>query len=97
MDNEQHSNEPVRLERIVGIILLIAPTLSVLLFIINLFFDSPGSIPELENLSSNWTGNYNYAHESGGGGFSSTAPIYLGLMAIAGAMLLKGTDKKIKS
>jgi hypothetical protein len=36
----------------------------------------------------------NYSNEGGGGGYTSAAPIYLGLMAIAGALLLKGTDKK---
>ncbi|MFV0470195.1 MAG: hypothetical protein ACK5MK_14885 [Dysgonomonas sp.] len=76
-------------ERIIGIVLLIPPILSVLLFLIELLLKETGSIPELDNLSSNWTGSYGY--NEGGGGFSSTIVIYFGLMAIAGAYLLKGS------
>lgn len=38
------------------------------------------------NLSSDWTTNYDY---NGGGGGMSAAPIYLGLMALAGVYLVK--------
>ena len=34
--------------------------------------------------SSEWTGRLGY--DTGGGGYTSAAPIYLGLMAIAGAI-----------
>lgn len=78
----------VQIERVLGIVLLIPPVIGVLLFLINLFFDRPGDIPELENLSREWTGTY-----GDNGGYTSAAPIYLGLMAIAGAILLKGTDR----
>ena len=54
-------------------------------------FSDIGAIPEMKNLSSEWTGAVWY--DQGGGGYTSAAPIYLGLMAIAGAYLLKGTDK----
>ena len=82
----------VKLERILGIILLIPPVIGVLLFLLNLMVSGIGDIPEMRNLSSEWTGTY--ASYDGGGGYTSAAPIYLGLMAIAGALLLKGTDKK---
>jgi len=84
----------IRLERIFGIILLIPPIIGVLLFILNLLSNDMGEIIEMRNLSSEWTGTYGYANDSGGGGYTSAAPIFLGLMAIAGALLLKGTDKK---
>lgn len=91
-ENEQ-SKQPeqsIKLERFFGIILLIPPIIGVILFLLNLVSNDPGNIPELRNLSNNWTGDY----DSDGGGYTSSAPIYLGLMAIAGALLLKGTDKK---
>ncbi len=87
---KEQPKEGIRLERIFGIILLIPPIIGVLLFILNLFSNDMGKIVELGNLSSEWTGNYSRE----GGGYTSAAPIYLGLMAIAGAWLLKGTDKK---
>jgi hypothetical protein len=83
----------LRIERIFGIILLIPPTIGSVLFMINLFINSPGNIAEMKNLSSEWTGTYGHGN-SGGGGYTSAAPIYLGLMAISGAFLLKGTDKR---
>jgi hypothetical protein len=86
---KEQSKEAVRLERIIGIVLLLPPIFGVVLFFLNLLIYRVGSIPEMGNLSDNWTGNY-----SDGGGYMSAAPIYLGLMAIAGALLLKGTDKK---
>ena len=54
----------------------------------------------LRALSSEWTGRISYYSSprgrsgSGGGGYTSAAPIFLGLMAIAGAYLLKGERKK---
>jgi len=86
-ENEQPKSK-VKIERVIGIILLIPPIIGVLLFLLSLFIKDVGDIPELENLSSEWTGTY-----GNDGGYTSAAPIYLGLMAIAGAFLLKGTDK----
>lgn len=86
-ENKQ-PKQNIRLERIFGNILIIPPIISVLLFLLNLINKDIGDIPEMRNLSSKWTGNYD------SGGYTSAAPIYLGLMAIAGAILLKGTDKK---
>jgi hypothetical protein len=86
---ENQSKKKANLERIVGIIFIIPPILGVIFFILNVFISYVGDLPELDNLSSNWTGNYS----RDGGGFTSAAPIYLGLMAIAGAMLLKESKK----
>lgn len=86
---ENQSKKKANLERIVGIIFIIPPILGAIFFILNVFISYVGDLPELDNLSSNWTGNYS----RDGGGFTSAAPIYLGLMAIAGAMLLKESKK----
>lgn len=86
---ENQSKKKANLERIVGIIFIIPPILGVIFFILNVFISYVGDLPELDNLSSNWTGNYSRE----GGGFMSAAPIYMGLMAIAGAMLLKDSKK----
>lgn len=86
---ENQSKKKANLERIVGIIFIIPPILGVIFFILNVFISYVGDLPELDNLSSNWTGSYS----RDGGGFTSAAPIYLGLMAIAGAMLLKESKK----
>lgn len=44
------------------------------------------------NLSANWSGDI-----TEGGGHSSSVPFYFGLMAIAGAYLIKDSkEKKIK-
>ena len=40
---------------------------------------------QMEEFGYAWMGD----HDSDGGGFSSTLPIYIGLMAIAGAYLIK--------
>ena len=92
-NGKNYQKRNVRLERIFGIILLIPPTIGVFLFLLNLLSNDPGKIAEMRNLSSEWTGTYGYG-DSGGGGYTSAAPIYLGLMAISGAILLKGTDKR---
>ena len=55
----------------------------------------------MRNLPSDWTTNYSYKQGRGGG--MSAAPIYWGLMAIAGVYLIKDSflfllykgDKKI--
>lgn len=86
---EIQSKKKANLERIVGIIFIIPPILGVIFFILNVFIYYAGDLPELDNLSSNWTGSFS----SEGGGFMSAAPIYMGLMAIAGAILLKDSKK----
>jgi hypothetical protein len=86
---EKKDKSKVTLERVVGIIFLIPPVLGVIFFIFNVFVNRVGDLAELYNLSPEWTGN----HSVKGGGYMSAAPIYLGLMAIAGAMLLKDSKK----
>ncbi len=71
-----------RIECIIGIILLFPPILGVLAFILQLF-DADTDFSRLSNLGSYWTARF----DAGGG--MSAAPIYLGLMAIAGGYLIK--------
>ncbi|MCF2502779.1 hypothetical protein L0663_05275 [Dyadobacter sp. CY107] len=91
------------LNKIIALILLFPPVLSVFLFTIELFINPSGGIFSLGNLGSHWTGDYFSTEQldddllgstvRGSGGYTSAAPIYLGLMAIAGAMLLKNSGQ----
>lgn len=73
-------------QQIVGIVLLIPPIISVLFFFLaNVGVD--WRFVQMTNLSGQWTARYGF-YEGGGGGMSA-APIYLGLMALAGAYLIK--------
>jgi len=85
---KKNQNDKVSIERVIGIIFLIPPILGVIFFILNVFISRVGNIPELSNLGYEWTGN-----SGDNGGFMSAAPVYLGLMAIAGAMLLKDSKE----
>lgn len=76
------------IQKIIGLILLFPPVLSVLLFSINLVLKDSGHIIRMYNLSSEWSGNMGE-----NGGYTSATPIYFGLMAIAGALLIKDADK----
>lgn len=79
-------------QKTIGYILLFPPILSVLLFTINLVVKDSGDIVRMYNLSANWSGDI-----TEGGGHSSSVPFYFGLMAIAGAYLIKDSkEKKIK-
>ncbi|MBD5367034.1 MAG: hypothetical protein HDR82_08555 [Bacteroides sp.] len=71
-----------KIEAIIAIFLLIPPLLGVISFVLCLLGNSK-DFAEMSDLSSHWTGYY---HD---GGYTSAAPIYLGLMAIAGVILLK--------
>ena len=75
-------------EAIIGIILLIPPILGALAFTLNLF-DWGGKFAKMTFLSANWTCDFS---GQGGGGMSA-APIFLGLMAIAGVLLIKDNIK----
>ena len=75
-----------RIECIIGILLLIPPILGVIAFVLCLF-GCEWNFATLDNLSGEWTTKYGY--DKGGGGGMSAAPIYLGLMALAGAWLVK--------
>jgi hypothetical protein len=67
---------------IVGYILLSPALISVLLFFISLLTEA--NTLKGFNYLDEWTGSY-----SDGGGYTSALPIYLGLMAISGAYLVK--------
>ena len=69
-----------------GLFLLLPPILGVFAFVLQLF-NADTDFSEMRNLSSDWTTNYGY--DQGGGGGMSAAPVYLGLMAIAGVYLIK--------
>lgn len=67
----------------IGIIFLIPPILGVIAFTLQLF-DADLDFSEMYRLSSNWT-----AKDTG----MSAAPLYLGLMALAGGYLIKDSLK----
>lgn len=75
-----------KVECIIGLFLLLPPILGVFAFVLQLF-NADTDFSEMRNLSSDWTTNYGY--DQGGGGGMSAAPVYLGLMAIAGVYLIK--------
>jgi hypothetical protein len=79
--------------KIIGYILLSPALFSVLMFLAQLFV----KVEMFKNfMSTIWTGNLDYGYSfdggGGGGGYTSALPFYFGLMAIAGAYLIK--DKK---
>lgn len=82
-----------RIECIIGIILLIPVFLGVIAFVLCLFSGS-GCFYTLNNLSGTWSYSLeSYTSRRFDSGISvgamSSAPIYLGLMAIAGVLLIK--------
>ena len=85
---EENKNSEINVQKVIAVILLIPPIIGVFLFLLGL----TGAEFELKGLSNPnyWSGNYS---GSNGGGYMSPMPIYLGLMAIAGAILLKNSNK----
>ena len=79
-----------KLEFWLGIFFLIPPILGVIAFVLCLF-DIDSRFSSLSDLSENWTNDFS----SNGGGGMSAAPIYLGLMAIVGAYLIKNSARYI--
>ena len=77
-----------KVECIIGLFFLLPPVLGVFAFVLQLF-EADTDFSMLRNLSSAWT-----AIVDQGGGMSA-APIYLGLMAIAGVYLIKGSLSKL--
>ena len=71
-----------KIECIIGLLLLLPPILGVFAFILQLF-GADTHFSSLYHLSSDWTACLN------DGGGMSAAPIYLGLMALAGVYLIK--------
>lgn len=83
----QETEQGINVSTIIGYILLIPPLLSILLFVAQLFSEDR----LLKRLMFTfWTGDYAGDH---GGGFTSALPLYFGLMAIAGAYLIKNNNK----
>jgi hypothetical protein len=96
----------------IGILFLIPPIMGVIIFILNLMDAQIGfdAFPESWNCiydsnygsgtdSGAWGGNCAYGYAYGWAyGYAATPaiPLYLGLMAIAGAYLIKGNLKKDK-
>lgn len=89
-----------RIECLIGLILLIPPILGVAAFTISIFAgDTPGSFARMAYLSDEWTALISVPSETsfdglsngikGSAGAMSAAPIYLGLMAMVGAYLVK--------
>ena len=88
--------KPGEITKIIGYILLSPALISVILFILQLLFKL-NSLKNME-IGNSWTG-YAEANVSPvanewsyGFGYTSALPFYFGLMAIAGAYLIK--DKK---
>jgi hypothetical protein len=86
------------IELIAGVILMIPALLSIPLLIYAILLgdgDGYQIYPDLSN--SIWTGNtevYRDGNGVGGAGHTSAFPIYCGLMAIAGAYLIKDSESK---
>lgn len=77
----------------IGILFLIPPIIGVMMFICNLFdsgFDFR-YFPKAWNCISNYS---DWEHSAYGYAATPAIPLYLGLMAIAGAYLIKGNLKK---
>lgn len=71
-----------KVECIIGLFFLLPPVLGVLAFVFQLF-GAGTNFSELSELSAKCTARF----DQGGG--MSAAPVYLGLMAIAGVYLIK--------
>lgn len=80
---ENHLIQSKKIECWIGILFLIPAILGVFAFLLS-WFDFNGDFSSLRNLRGDWTDGDNC---------SSPAPIYLGLMAIAGAILIKDSFK----
>lgn len=76
-----------KFEFILGIFFLIPPFLGVFFFLLSLC-DVNGNFTDMRDLSGKWGSNYDY---------TSPTPIYLGLMAIAGVMLVKNSLRYLLS
>lgn len=79
-----------KFEFFLGIFFLIPPILGVLFFILNLYDLADGRIVEMRNLGGQWRW-----HDTDGGASMSPAPLYLGMMAIAGVLLVKDSLRYI--
>lgn len=75
------------IQKIFGIILLMPPAVTGFLFLINVFFEDPGSIPKLSNLNVTWFARSKFF------GMENTL-LFLGILAMCGAYLLKNSERK---
>lgn len=75
-----------RIECIIGIIMLVPVFLGIIAFIFDVFNVEEGFV-SIDTLSEEWTTSFFY------GGGMSAAPIYLALMAMVGAYLIKDSVK----
>ncbi len=80
-----------KIQKKIGYILLFPPLLSVILFTITLFVKEYNYIVRMSNMGPSWSGAYSY---DAGGGYMSATPLYFGLMAIAGAYLIKDSKEE---
>ncbi len=80
-------------QKIVGYLLLSPAIVSVLLFFITLFLEDNSETLFSKFSNTIWTGDYGYS-DGGGGGYTSALPFYFGLMALAGAYLIKDSSPK---
>jgi hypothetical protein len=76
----------MKIEKIIGYILITPALISVILFVIQ--FITGDNLLKNMAIGSSWTGN----NSGDTFGYTSALPFYFGLMAIAGAYLIK--DKK---
>ena len=83
MKKDENISNASALSYLIGLFLLIPPIIGVLLFLVTLLFDSVSVLNDFD-YGSFWSGS-----RGDDGGWSSPMPIYLGLMAIAGAYLIK--------
>lgn len=77
-----------KFEFFLGLFFLIPPILSVFFFLLSLC-DTSGSFVNMTDLSGEWTWHNGSGDNSGAS--MSPAPLYLGLMAIAGVLLVKNS------
>ena len=89
MNNEEKALiKAKKFECWIGFFFLIPPILGVIAFVFNLL-GNDGDFAKMSNLSYKWTCDY----YGDGGSAMSAAPIYLALMALAGAYLIKDSLK----
>jgi hypothetical protein len=83
------TDKKINVSKVLGYIILIPPLISVVLFVMELIEVDNGILNTFRFTS--WTGDYflNQVQTEGGGGYTSALPFYFGLMAIAGAYLIK--------
>lgn len=79
------------IQKVIGYVLLIPPIMSVAIFVLQIFIGEKMQLFSIKSpfFLSAWTGFLGGT----GGGFFSPLPLYFGIMAIAGAYLIKDNKK----